>query len=81
MSLMQVSTTAPPKAERVFHKERKRSKKKERVRGSLWKLPQLWKSAEKRGFPQLLGKASQNPLGFPTVTTGPRRLTLTIHLC
>lgn len=40
-------------------------------RGGLWKLPQLWKSAEKRGFPQLLGKAEQERLGFSTVTTGP----------
>jgi hypothetical protein len=54
-----------------FTKKEKEAKRKKGKRGGLWKLPQLWKSAEKRGFPQLLGKASQNPLGFSTVTTGP----------
>jgi hypothetical protein len=34
--------------------------------GSLWKMPSLWKSAGKRGFPQRLGKA----FGFPTFPTG-----------
>ena len=32
----------------------------------LWKMPYLRKSAEKRGFPQILGKA----FGFPTFPTG-----------
>lgn len=36
----------------------------------LWKMPSLWKSAEKRGFPQRLGKAC----GFPTFPTGPAGL-------
>jgi hypothetical protein len=36
----------------------------------LWKMPSLWKSASKRGFPQRLGKA----FGFPTFPTGPAAL-------
>jgi len=36
----------------------------------LWKMPSLWKSAGKRGFPQRLGKA----FGFPTFPTGPAGL-------
>ena len=71
MSPMPVSTRARSQSGTFFTKKEKEAKRKKRVRGGLWKLPQLWKSAEKRGFPQLLGKASQNPLGFPTVTTGP----------
>jgi hypothetical protein len=33
---------------------------------SLWKMPSMRKSAEKRGFPHGLGKA----FGFPTFPTG-----------
>jgi hypothetical protein len=39
-------------------------------RCGLWKMPSLWKSAEKRRFPQRLGKA----FGFPTFPTGPAGL-------
>jgi hypothetical protein len=69
---MQVPTAARSQIEAWFSTTKeKEAKRKKKERGGLWKLPQLSKSAEKRGFPQLLGKASQNPLGFSTVTTGP----------
>ncbi len=34
-------------------------------------MPQRVEIRKKRGFPQLLGKASQKQLGFPTFPTGP----------
>jgi len=34
-------------------------------------MPQRVEIRKERGFPQLLGKASQKQLGFPTFPTGP----------
>ena len=62
-----------------FHKERKRSTKKETFgRGGLWKLPQLWKSAKKRADSH---SCLENPAGFSTVTTDPTAINITSDLC
>jgi len=71
-----------------FHKERKRSKKKEKFgRGGLWKLPQPWKfiSGGLRQlfldeFPRLLEKAcAKTAPAFSQLHTGPAAINLSIH--
>ena len=57
---------------RLFKKKEKEAKRKKGERGqACGNCRNCGNPAEKRGFPQLLGKASQDLLGFSTVTTGP----------
>ena len=55
----------------VFPEGKLLENKNDSITNGLWKMPQRVEIRKERGFPQLLGKASQKRLGFPTFPTGP----------
>jgi len=55
----------------VFPEGKLLENKNDSITKSLWKMPQRVEIRKEGGFPQLLGKASQKQLGFPTFPTGP----------
>jgi hypothetical protein len=55
----------------VFPEGKLLENKNDSITKGLWKMPQRVEIRKERGFPQLLGKASQKTLGFPTFATRP----------
>ncbi len=61
-----------------FTKKEKEAKERNIGREGLWKLPQLWKSAERLADSH---SCLEKPASFSTVTTGPTAITLTSNTC